>query len=251
MSDLDEQLRAALQESESAQPAEPDPTGARPTTGASDATEAAPARTHADRGKDARAAAATDPVVAESRRATGSSDPDDSERKRNLGLLLGLFVVGGAALWLTLGSSSEDLKYSRTVEQVLANEQGDNGRVITVEGRLVHGSLMKRDQPCEYRFQLRAKEGSSDALAVHYPVCIVPDNFRDVAGIDVDVTATGRVKDGVLTADSISTKCPTKYEMQQQQQLGVKAPHAPVGGATLDLPLEEPAPAKNPVSLDY
>jgi cytochrome c-type biogenesis protein CcmE len=80
-------------------------------------------------------------------------------------------------------------------------------------------------------------------------VCIVPDNFRDVAGIDVDVTATGRVKDGVLTADNISTKCPTKYEMQQQQKLGVQAAHAKSEGATLDLP-EQPLPARSPVSLD-
>jgi cytochrome c-type biogenesis protein CcmE len=220
MSDLDEQLRAALQESETAASA------GQPSEG--DTPEAA-----------------TDPVVAESQLAAPTADNDDPDRKRNLGLLLGLLAVGGLALSLVLGSSTEDLKYSRTVEQALANEQGNRDKVLTVEGRLVHGSLLKRDQPCEYRFKLRSKESTTSAqLAVHYPVCVVPDNFRDVAGIDVDVSATGRIKDGVLTADNISTKCPTKYEMQQQQQLGVKAPHAEGQGTGFDVPV------KSPVSLD-
>jgi cytochrome c-type biogenesis protein CcmE len=238
MSDLDEQLRAALRESESAagEPAAGEPSSA-PNAAAPNA--AAPNA----------ASAATDPVVAESRVAAPATDRDESDRKRNLGLLLGLLAVGGAALSLVLGGSTEDLKYSRTVEQVLANEQGDKGKVLTVEGRLVHGSLLKRDQPCEYRFKLRSKENSSGELQVRYPVCIVPDNFRDVAGIDVDVSATGRIAGGVLTADNISTKCPTKYEMEQQAKLGVKAPHAPGSASGLDLP-GEPAPAKSPVSLD-
>jgi cytochrome c-type biogenesis protein CcmE len=219
MSDLDDQLRAALRESETAAEAPP-----------------------------GQPAAATDPVVAEPRVARPTKDVDESDRKRNLGLLLGLLAVAGGILSLVFGGSTEDLKYSRTVEEVLADERGGS-KVLTVEGRLVHGSLVKRDQPCEYRFKLRSKENSSGELSVHYPVCIVPDNFRDVAGIDVDVTATGKMKGGVLTADNISTKCPTKYEMEQQAKLGVKAPHAASSGPGFALP-GDPPPSKNPVSLD-
>lgn len=175
--------------------------------------------------------ASADPVVAETPSADVSS-AEDPHRKRNLGLLLGLLALGGGTLSLVLGGSSDSLKFGRSVEEVLAADTGDEGRMLTVEGRLVHGSLMKRDEPCEYRFRLRAKEGTGGELPVRFPACIVPDNFRDVAGIDVDVTATGRVQDGVLTADNIATKCPTKYEMQQQKGLGVKAPHAEVSGAT-------------------
>jgi cytochrome c-type biogenesis protein CcmE len=221
MSNLDDQLREAMRE------------GDNPT----------------DAG--AKTEGAADPVVAEARKAEASSNEEDPHRRRNLGLLLGLLALGGGALSLVLGGSSDSLKFGRSVEEVLAASDDDKGRMLTVEGRLVHGSLLKRDEPCEYRFKLRAKDGTSGELPVRFPACIVPDNFRDVAGIDVDVTATGRVKDGVLTADNIATKCPTKYEMQQQSQLGMKAPHAAVSGVTPIPMLEAPASAPKGVSLDY
>jgi cytochrome c-type biogenesis protein CcmE len=172
---------------------------------------------------------AADPVVAESSVARPSADEDDDpHRRRNLGLLLGLLALGGGALSLVHGSSSDSLKFGRSVDEVLATKTEDQGRTLTVEGRLVHGSLLKRDDPCEYRFQLRKKDGTSGELAVRYPACIVPDNFRDLENIDVDVTATGRMKDGAFVADSIATKCPTKYEMEQQKKLGVEMPHGAV-----------------------
>lgn len=220
MSKLDDQLREAVQE------------------GAPDAASAETA--------PLEAAGAADPVVAEARRSQGSTaEEDEPHNRRSLGLLLGVLALGGGALALVLGGSSDSLKFGRSVEQVLAADNGDEGRVLTVEGRLVHGSLMKRDEPCEYRFKLRAKDGATGELPVRFPACIVPDNFRDVAGIDVDVTATGRVKDGVLTADNIATKCPTKYEMQQQKQLGLKAPHAEVAGGS-PIPVLEGAEVSPP-----
>jgi cytochrome c-type biogenesis protein CcmE len=149
-------------------------------------------------------------------------------------------------LSVVLGTSSDGLQFGRSVDQVLEGGGQDEGKVLTIEGRLVHGSLMKRDQPCEYRFELSSKEANRDGrLEVRYPVCIVPDNFRDVAGIDVDVTATGRMQGGVLVADNISTKCPTKYEMQQQQELGVQAPHGAPSDAAIDgLGLQPDEPKK-------
>lgn len=154
------------------------------------------------------------------------ADPDGSRNGRNLGLLFGLLAAGGTALWLVLGSSTEALQHDTTVEKVLEAGKGAEGKILKVEGQLVHGTLMKRDEPCEYRFNLRSKDPNHEGnISVRYPACIVPDNFRDVAGMDVIVAARGKLEDGVLVADQISTKCPTKYEMQQQQQLGVETPH--------------------------
>ena len=32
------------------------------------------------------------------------------------------------------------------------------GRAVRAEGNLVHGSLVKRDSPCEYRFRMKKKQ---------------------------------------------------------------------------------------------
>ena len=53
-------------------------------------------------------------------------------------------------------------------------------------------------------------------LKVQYAQCVVPDTFRDVKGVEVEVTAEGRLaEDGHLEASKIFAKCPSKYEMRE------------------------------------
>ena len=61
----------------------------------------------------------------------------------------------------------------------------------------------------------------------------MPDTFRDVPGMDVAVTAEGKLTDdGRFEASQIMAKCPSKYEMQQRAEAGEQAPHAEVVPAT-------------------
>ena len=83
---------------------------------------------------------------------------------------------------------------------------------------------MKRDSPCEYRFTI-SKNGVD--VPVRYAQCIVPDTFRDVAGMDVGVTVEGELlADNSFEATSVLAKCPSKYEMKEKAQKGEKMPHA-------------------------
>ena len=183
MSDLDEQLKKAIEESE------------------------------------ATATVAEDPVETD-----GSSSA-----KRNVGLLITLLVMAGGILTFVLGQDSEKLTYSKQVNEVVGAEAELGERTLRVQGILVHGSLLKRDDPCEFRFKMRPKDDPEGApLDVRYAACIVPDTFRDVQGMDVEVTAEGKLADddaSYLEAKHIFAKCPSKYEMQQRQAAGEKAPH--------------------------
>ena len=97
-------------------------------------------------------------------------------------------------------------------------------RNVRVKGMLVKGTLTRRDDPCEYRFKLQEK---GSVLAIEYPQCVVPDTFRDMPGMDVEVTAEGKLAaNGTFTATSIMAKCPSKYEMKQKSMAGELAPHA-------------------------
>src|ERR1700723_1799501 len=96
------------------------------------------------------------------------------------------------------------------------------GRPIRAEGNLVHGSLEKREQPCEYRFTI-TKNGAS--LPVRFAQCVVPATFRDVPGLALGSTVEGELQpDNGFEATSVLAKCPSKYDMQQRKQRGEEMP---------------------------
>jgi cytochrome c-type biogenesis protein CcmE len=142
------------------------------------------------------------------------------------GTVLTLVLLGVAAALSTLvlvGMSSSAV-YSKPVDELLRERAKFAGRPVRVEGNLVHGSLERREQPCEYRFRI---EKNGTTLPVSFPQCVVPDTFRDVPGMDVGVTAEGSLqRDGAFLATSVLAKCPSKYEMRDRQQKGESAPHA-------------------------
>ena len=168
---------------------------------------------------------------------------DAEERKRSWGLLAALLALGGGILALVLNGGQEAVAYSYQVDEVKAQGAALGERQLRVQGLLVSGTLTKRDDPCEYRFLMR-KEGdkAGEPLQVQYPLCVVPDTFRDVAGVAVEVTAEGRLAaDGHLQATKIFAKCPSKYEMRESaDKNGGKAPSHASGGPKPDF-----IPARN------
>ncbi|MBX3183198.1 MAG: cytochrome c maturation protein CcmE [Polyangiaceae bacterium] len=187
-------------------------------------------------------------------RAPKSSDAEPVARdvqapkqgQRSLGLLVALLVIGGGLLVLVFTGFSDDAVYSRGVDELLSEKDAIERRVAQggdpdaerererllkrntrVTGHLQKGSLRHREQPCEYRFNV---EKGGQALAVRYAQCVVPDTFRDVPDMDVEVTVTGKLtEEGHFAADHIMAKCPSKYEMQERAAKGEAAPHGDLG----------------------
>jgi cytochrome c-type biogenesis protein CcmE len=181
MSNLDDELARAVQDSEAVAQAEP--------------AQAAPARR--------------------------------SPPKRSIALLAGLLVAGGAILTLVFTSFNDSAIYARNVDELVAQRQKLAGRNVRVEGTLKKGTLVRRDEPCEYRFTI---VGKTSEVPVHYARCTVPDTFRDVPGMDVMATAEGTLDpSGHLEASTIMAKCPSKYEMKERAGKGEQAPHQPLG----------------------
>ena len=150
--------------------------------------------------------------------------PRPPARKGNVGLLVGLLVMCGAILTLVFTSFKGSAVYSKGVDDLVREKEKYSDRAVRVEGTLVKGTLVRRDQPCEYRFTI---EKRGVLLPVRYAQCIVPDTFRDMPGMDVSVTAEGKLTEsGAFEASNIMAKCPSKYEMKELQKGGQKAPHA-------------------------
>ena len=155
-------------------------------------------------------------------------DDEDPERKRWVGaaIAVGVAVTSALIAILVLSGMQDKAIYSKPVDELLASKARFLGRPVRADGNLVHGSLVKRDQPCEYRFTIE-KRGVE--LPVRFAQCVVPDTFRDVPDMDVAVTVEGELqRDDSFEATVVLAKCPSKYEMQQRKQNGEHMPHGPL-----------------------
>jgi cytochrome c-type biogenesis protein CcmE len=132
-------------------------------------------------------------------------------------------LLGGSLAFLLFGSQASDaFVYSKMVNEVLAQPKALVGRELRVEGMLKPGSIRFRQDPCEWRFVL---SNSGKSLPIRFPQCVVPDTFRD--GMGIMVTVQGRLQDeGFFKANQVIPRCPSKYEMDQQQQSGAETPHS-------------------------
>jgi cytochrome c-type biogenesis protein CcmE len=160
-------------------------------------------------------------------------DIGEPTRRRWVGPAVAVSLTMGTAAiaGIVLNSIQTSGIYSKPVDELLAGKAKFLGRPIRAEGMLVHGSLEKREQPCEYRFTI-TKNGAS--LPVRFAQCVVPDTFRDVPGLDVGVTVEGELRpDNGFEATSVLAKCPSKYDMQQRKQNGEEMPHGPLAASQL------------------
>jgi cytochrome c-type biogenesis protein CcmE len=172
----------------------------------------------------AQAVKDTEPAEAEANFVASDPEPPAPRPKRSIGLLVALLVMGGGILTLVFTSFEDAAIYSKGVDELIKDRDRLASRNVRVEGTLVKGTLTRRDQPCEYRFRI-TKNGAE--LPVHYAQCVVPDTFRDMPGMDVAVTAEGKLSPaGHFEANHIMAKCPSKYEMKEKQAKGERAPHA-------------------------
>lgn len=154
---------------------------------------------------------------------------DSNAARRGLLIVVPLVMAGAAVAALVLTGMKDNAIYSKPVDELIAQRSKFTGRPVRAEGNLVHGTLTKRETPCEYRFTIEKREVQ---VPVRFAQCIVPDTFRDVAGMDVGVTVEGELlADNTFEATSVLAKCPSKYEMKDRANKGETMPHGP----TLDV----------------
>jgi cytochrome c-type biogenesis protein CcmE len=158
------------------------------------------------------------------RRRERDADADPQATRRRMLLVIPLVTAVAGIIAVVLTGMKDNAIYSKPVDQLVAEKARFQGRPVRAEGNLVHGSLEKRDTPCEYRFTI-SKNGTD--VPVRYAQCVVPDTFRDVPGVDVGVTVEGQLlADNSFEATSVLAKCPSKYEMKERAGRGEQMPHA-------------------------
>jgi cytochrome c-type biogenesis protein CcmE len=147
-----------------------------------------------------------------------AAPPPAPRKKGNLVLLGVLLAMAAAVSVVFLVGFKEASIYAVPADQVVAKAESLEGRRLRVEGELVPGTLVKRDEPCEYRFRMQ-KNGVE--LPVRYAACVIPDTFRDRPEGGVEVTVEGQLVDGgkTLEAANVMAKCASKYDPQTHEMV--------------------------------
>jgi cytochrome c-type biogenesis protein CcmE len=112
-----------------------------------------------------------------------------------------LATVFGVLLYTTLGESMQYYKY---VDEVVGSQADWSGKKLQVHGYVVPGSIGKKRDALEYRFDIQR---NGKTMRAFYNG-ITPDTFKD----DSEVVLTGVLtKEGFIATD-MTAKCPSKYD---------------------------------------
>ena len=106
-------------------------------------------------------------------------------------------------LWSTLG---EGTQYYKHVDEVMASPQQWDGKRLQLHGFVVPGSILRRRDTLEYKFQLHNQGSTINASYTG----IVPDTFKDGS----EVVLTGKLTNDnfEVSPNGVMAKCPSKYE---------------------------------------
>ena len=112
-----------------------------------------------------------------------------------------LATVFGILLYTTLGESMQYYKY---VDEVVGSQTDWSGKKLQVHGYVVPGSIAKKRNALEYRFEIQR---NGKTMTAFYNG-ITPDTFKD----DSEVVLTGVLTKEGFVANDMTAKCPSKYE---------------------------------------
>ncbi|MFI5179580.1 MAG: cytochrome c maturation protein CcmE [Vicinamibacterales bacterium] len=127
--------------------------------------------------------------------------------KKTARVLISAAVLTGAlTLLFFVTVASNDTQYYKHVDEVMANPSPWYGKSLQLHGFVVDGTVMKRPDSLDYRFDI--KNGSYKVTANYTGV--VPDTFKDGS----EVVLKGRLgPDGFqVEPNGVMAKCPSRYE---------------------------------------
>jgi len=141
----------------------------------------------------------------------------DPDRKRKIRLVVALtaaVLLATALVYTSFNASTE----ARSPSQLLAEEPTGSSEVY---GNVVAGSV--EHQGADLSFEIADRDDPSKSVPVEYSGQ-VPDPFREGREVIVD----GELVDGTLVAekDSLITKCPSKFEAEQDPDGVIYDPNA-------------------------
>lgn len=134
--------------------------------------------------------------------------------KQNGRFMVGLVGVAAVVTYLVWTGVNDTMVYYLTPSELVSRVEADPSfrqMGVKVSGRLLPGSH-QQVEPMVHQFVVHDIEDESISFTVEYRD-VLPDTFTDSPDMMVDVVLEGRFReDGVFQANSVLTKCGSRYE---------------------------------------
>ncbi len=119
--------------------------------------------------------------------------------------VIGIVVIGGISGYLMVQAMQSSWAYYYSVDDFSTTGSATQGQSLRLAGRVQAGSIERDLEHVTLRFTLA---GAQARLPVRYQG-VTPDNFAE----DREVVVEGRLgTDGVFQADTLMTRCESKYQ---------------------------------------
>jgi cytochrome c-type biogenesis protein CcmE len=134
--------------------------------------------------------------------------PSGSPRRRKVrwSFVVAGLAIAGAVLYLVLANTGATAEYYMTISQLRACSNC-SARTVRVAGVVVAGSIVRNEATQVVDFRISDAKTTA-AMPVTYSG-VVPDIFAAGTQVVVEGKLAG---DGVFQADSLLTKCPSKFQ---------------------------------------
>ena len=120
-------------------------------------------------------------------------------------ILVGIFVIGGGLGYFIFQAMQSSWSYYYSVDEFSASDSTIKDHSLRIAGRVKSESVVRDLNDMTLSFILA---GTKTEVPVIYKG-VVPDNFTE----DIDVVVEGRLDvDGTFKADTLLTRCESKYK---------------------------------------
>jgi cytochrome c-type biogenesis protein CcmE len=129
------------------------------------------------------------------------------DRKTAWKIVASVVIVIGAVSSLLYASMKEEIQLWKSPDEVQAAPHAFDGKRLNVGGHVL--SLTGDRKTLDYRFEIESRAPRPHAIVKAHYRGLVPDTFKTGG----EVVATGKLAaNGILEAETIMAKCPSKYE---------------------------------------
>jgi cytochrome c-type biogenesis protein CcmE len=130
-------------------------------------------------------------------------------------IVISVLVVVGAVSGLLYASMKEEIQLWKSVDEVQATPAAFEGKRLNVGGHVK--SLTGDRRTLDYEFEIESRPPRPYAVMKAHYRGVVPDTFKPGG----EVVASGKLdRGGLLHAESIMAKCPSKYEAKGGAAVG-------------------------------
>ncbi|MHB1125817.1 MAG: cytochrome c maturation protein CcmE [Bacillota bacterium] len=132
--------------------------------------------------------------------------------KQKQKITIGILVVVAAVAYLIISGFNGNTGYQKTIAQVADSGSSLDGAYVLVEGGKLVGSSVNFDSK-NIVLTFKVTDGTKEMPVIYNG--IAPDNFEDEA--DVILKGSYDSEKGVFKADTVETRCPSKYEAAEEK----------------------------------